>query len=927
MSTSPNAVTALIGRGPECAELDDVLASVRAGTSRVLALRGEPGTGKTALLEYVGRQARDFTVVRATGVESEMELAYAGLHQLCAPLLDGLARLPVPQQDALGSAFGLTTGPPPDRFMIGLAMLGLMSEAVRERPLLLLVDDLQWLDDASAQALTFVRRRLGAEPVGIITTSRPVADSETDHDDVAELPLGGLSDRDARVLLQSVVPGRIDEDVLRRLLAEAGGNPLALLELPRGLSPEQLAGGYRMPEVRSLRGRIELSYARRIAALPDSTRRLLLVAAAEPRQDPVLVWRAATRLQIAVADAVPAVAEELIDFGGEVRFRHPLVRSTVYRTASSSDRRRVHRALAEATDPVQDSDRRAWHLAHATDGLDGAVADELARSAGRAQARGGMAAAAAFWERAVELTPDPRLRAERALAAARSKFHVGAQDPALRLLAVAEAGALDERSAAAAQLLRAQIAQAVGHGQEASLLDAARQLEPVDVELARETYRDAFYAAGTAGRLARHDGMLQVARAVRASEALAANQATDRPSELLLIGLAATLVDDPATGVPLLRRALDGVRAEPVLTDRATHWLPLAARVAHDTWDDESWEEITERMIDVARDRALLLMLRAALMSGMALQLFAGRLSRAQAMADECAVLVTATGDVMPPYGPLVLAAWRGQDHPLAELVEDIEREAAERHEGQWISACGWATAMLDNGQGRYDKALVAAERGSAHPEELGIATWSMVELVEAAARNGTPERAEAAMRRIDAIADASGTNWALGTAARSRALLTDAHGAEAHYRQAIDRLTRTPMRWFTARTHLVYGEWLRREGRRVDARAQLAVAHDMLAEMGADAFAERARRELAATGATVRRRSVETAIELTEQEAQVARLAADGHTNPQIAGRLFISPRTVEWHLRKVYSKLGIASRTELGRALGHGHQPTRTP
>ncbi|QJW35158.1 ATP-binding protein [Cellulosimicrobium protaetiae] len=924
MSTAFPTAAGLVGREPECATLDALLADVRAGHGRTLAVRGEAGSGKTSLLAYAEAGAAGCTVVHVTGVESEMELAYAGLHQLCAPLLHLLTRLPSPQQQALGSAFGLSAGPPPDRFLTGLATLGLLSEAARERPLVCLVDDVHWLDDASDQVLAFVVRRIDAEPVGVITASRASPGDAVEHG-LPELRLGRLRDRDARVLLRSVVPGRLDEDVVRRLLAEADGNPLALLELPRELSPDQLAGGYHVPDLRSLRGRIEQSYARRVAALPGRTRQLLLVAAAEPRQDPALIWRAATALRLSVADAAPAEAEELADFTGDVRFRHPLVRSAVYTSAAAPERRLVHRALAEATAAAGDSDRRAWHLAHAADGLDDAVAVELERSAGRALARGGLAAAAAFWERAAELTGDPRARVERALAAAQAKFDAGAPEAALRLLAIAETGPLDERAMARAQLLRAQIAVATGNGAEASLLDAARRLEPVDAELARETYRDAFYAAGTAGRLARGDGMLPVAREVRRSGVLPAPGSA--PTDLLLAGLAALLVDGPAQGAPLLREALQGVLADPDPSEAAMHWHPLAARVAHDLWDDRAWEAVTERTIEVARDQGRLRMLRAALMSGMALQLFAGRLPRAEAMSDECAVLVHTTGDIMPPYGPLVLAAWRGQEQPLAGLVADLEREAARRHEGQWISACAWASAMLQNGHGRYEEALVAAERAAAHPEELGIATWAMVELVEAAARSGAPERADAAMARVAAIADASGTDWALGTAARSRGLLAHGDDAEAHFRAALEHLSRTPMEWFTARTRLVYGEWLRREGRRVDARAQLGPAHELLDAMGAHAFAERARRELAATGATARRRSVEAPVSLTEQEAQIARLAADGLSNPQIAGRLFLSPRTVEWHLRKVYTKLGIATRTEIGPVLPRQARETTGP
>lgn len=917
MNTSIPTTHALIGRRHERAVLDGLLADVREGRSRVLALRGEPGVGKSALLQHVARQALGCTVVRAAGVESEMELAYAGLHQLCAPLLDGLDSLPGPQQNALRAAFGLSAGASPDRFMTGLAVLGLLSASARERPLVCLVDDAHWLDEASAETLAFVCRRLSVGPMGIVLAVRPDADRQQD-DGIPELAVDHLSDRDARILLQSVMPGRLDDDVLRRFLSEADGNPLALLELPRGLTAEQLAGGFRMPEVRSLRGRIEQSYARRVAALPEATRRLLLIVAAEPRQDPVLLWRAATRVQVTVADAAPAVEAGLIDFGGEVRFRHPLVRSTIYRAASAQDRRLVHRALAESTDAEKDPDRRAWHLAHATTGLDDAVAAELERSAGRAQARGGLAAAAAFWERAAELSADPSLRTQRALAAARCKFQAGSPEKALRLLAVAESNGSEEPAASRAHLLRAQIAAATGHGQEVRLIDAGRRLETVDTELARETYRDAFYAALLDGRLAPGDAVVEVAQAVRT---LATGDSTpvDRrhPTARLIEGLAAVVVDGYAAGAPILQQSVTTLRHARLSTDGEVGWLPLAVRVGIDTWDDGAWSELAAHAADTARDRGLLRLLPVVLNSGLALQLFSGELTTATGMSDEYLAVAAATERTAPPYGPLIIAAWRGADTETTTIGDGATADAVARGEGQWITARGWALAVLHNGRGRYDEALAAAQDGAARPNELGIASWSMVELVEAAARAGTPDRAHAAGDRLTEAALACGTDWALGTAARSRALLTDGHEAEAAYREAIERLGRTKIRWLLARTHLVYGEWLRREGRRVDARTQLTTAYEMLADMGSDAFAERARRELAATGATARRRSVETAVELTEQEAQIARLASEGHTNPQIAGQLYLSARTVEWHLRKVYAKLGITSRTEISGVL----------
>lgn len=922
MSTWNLSGRALIGRRRDCTMLDNLLAAARVGQSQVLVLRGEPGIGKTTLLRYVGQHAHGFTVVRVSGVESEMELAYAGLHQLCLPMLDGLATLPAPQRRALEAAFGLAAAPTADPFLVGLGVLGLVGATAAERPLLCLLDDVQWLDRASLDALAFVARRLEREPVAVIGTAR----SSGVPPDLPELAVSGLNDRDARTLLHSVVPGPLDECVVRRLVAEAAGNPLALVELPRGLTPAQLAGGFGLPSAGSLPRRIEQSYRQRLAHLPESTRCLLLIVAAEPRQDPVVIWRAATRLGVGPVDAGPAVADGLVDFGGEVRFSHPLVRTAVYRSASADGRRRVHRALADATSRDLDPDRRAWHLAHATSGLDETIAAELELSATRAQARGGCAAAAAFRERAAMLTPDPQRRAERAVLAAQTTFQAGSPERAIQLLPVIEAQQQDSLLAARVYLLRAQVAAATGSRDSESLLVAAERLLPLDPTLAIETFRDGFYAALTAGRTA--PGRLSaVAAAVRAARSPVASGLSGAD---LLEGLALLLTDGYGVGAPVLRRAVlellaetdtsvvvdDGVQAGD-LSDAAMRWLPLATRMAHDLWDDALWQTLAERTIEVARGYGQLRMLPNGLLSRMALHLFSGELAAATAAAEECAMVRAATGSPALPYWSVVIAAWRGDAAPVIDLTAQSDAVAAARGEGQWVTACAWSSALLANGLGRYDEALRAAERGAAAGEELGLAHWSMVELVEAAARTGMPERAAPAMERLTQIATACGTDWARATAARSRALLSAGPAAEADYREAVVRSGLTSLRFEHARARLVYGEWLRRESRRIDAREQLQQAYELLADMGAEAFAERARRELAATGATARKRTVDTARDLTEQEAEIARLAVQGLSNPEVAGRLFISPRTVEWHLRKVYAKLGIRSRKELSSTL----------
>ncbi len=913
MSTTVSA-RRLLGRRSECAALDQLVASVRAGPSRALVLRGDAGVGKSVLLEYLAQDSSGIGIARAAGVESEMELAYAGLQQLCAPFLDRLERLPGPQRDALGTAFGLRDGDAPDRFLVGLAVLSLLSEVAEERPLICIVDDAQWLDAASAQVLAFVARRLGAESVGLVFAVREPS-GEGFFQGLPELAVGGLDDRDAHELLATVVTGPLDERVRDRIVVETRGNPLALLELPRRLTPAELAGGFWMSDGPALSERIEQSFEQRLAPLPPSTRLLLLVAAADPLGDPVLVWRAAAELGIGPDAAAPAAAAGLVDFGAQVRFGHPLVRSAVKRAAAPEERQRVHRALAQATDADIDPDRRAWHRAHATAGLDEDVAAELERSAGRARARGGLAAGAAFHERAVELTPDPRRRAQRALLAAKGKHQAAANDAALRLLAVAKAGPLDELEQARAQLLHAQITFAMTRGRDAPplLLEAAKRLEPLDPRLARETYLDAFAAALSADRLVRGGDPREVATAVLAADW----EPSTRACDLLLDGLAVLTRQGYVVGAPALKVALRAFLDERLSEEDELRWLWLACRVARALADDEAWDELSARHLELARRAGAFSALPVALTDRVLVELFSGRIGVAMSLAAESDAVVEATGSHLTMRTSIVLANWRGRDAEAVALTEARRQDVLRRGEGLFLAANDWGSAIRYNGLGHYEEALAAAERAADAAGGLGPAILLLAELVEAAARSGKPERATGPLAQLAEIAHAAGTDWALGTHARAAAMLAEGSTAERLYREAIERLSHVKTRATLARTHLLYGEWLRREHRRVDAREQLRVAYTMLSDMGMEAFAERARRELLATGETVRKRTVETRDELTPQEVQVARLAAEGRTNPEIGAQLFLSPRTVEWHLTKVFGKLGIGSRKELNSAL----------
>jgi DNA-binding CsgD family transcriptional regulator/tetratricopeptide (TPR) repeat protein len=905
----------LRGRRSERAALERVLAEVRAGGSAALVVRGEAGVGKTALLEYLVERAEGCRVARAAGVQSEMELAFAGIHQLSGPLLDRLDRLPGPQRNALAAAFGLG-GSAPDRFLVGLALLGLLSEAAAEQPLVCVVDDAQWLDRASAQALGFVARRLLAEPVAVVIALRERDEQPQEWAGLAELSVGGLDDGDARALLASAVSGRLDDRVRDRIVAETRGNPLALLELPRGLTPAELAGGFGLPEALPLAGRIEESFARRLAALPADTRLLLLVAAVESLGDLVLVRRAAARLGIEVVAERSAAESGLCELGASVRFRHPLVRSAVYRAASPEERRRVHSALAEATDPDADPDRRAWHRARAAAGPDEEVAEELERSAGRAQARGGLAAAAAFLEQAAALTPEPARRAARALAAAEAQHLAGAPDAAQALLATAREGPLDELQRVRVDLVRAQLAFAVNRGRDAPplLLEAARRLEPLDGRLARETYLDALSAAAFVGHLGGEVGTRTVALAARAAPA---PPQPPRAADLLLDGLATVLADGYEAAVPLLQAALRAFRSQGISRDEEQRWAWLAGHAALDIWDDETWHAVAARHVEVAREAGALAVLPLALNTRVGVHLSAGEFDAAAALLQEVMAVAEATGTRLTPYISLAVAAFRGRETEAAELLEATLAEAVPRGEGLALTIGYWGTAVLYNGLGRYDDALAAAEVADGHDAALGFATRVLVEQIEAAVRGGRPERAAGALDRLAASTRPSGTAFARGTEARSRALLSEGEAAEALYREAIEQLGRTRISTAVARARLVYGEWLRREGRRADAREQLRTAHSMLVAMGMEGFADRAARELEAAGEAAEPRRAESGSVLTNQEGRVARLARDGLSNPEIGARLFISPRTVEYHLTKVFSKLGIGSRTELAVAL----------
>ncbi|QDP97862.1 AAA family ATPase [Microlunatus elymi] len=898
----------LRGRRREREALARLVEKARAGQSEVLVVRGAAGIGKTALLEFLADRAAECHLARAAGVQAEMELPYAGLHQLCGPFLGPIAELPPPQRDALETSFGIKLGPPPDRFLVGLATLSLLAEVAGERPLICLIDDVQWWDRSSVQVLAFVARRLLAEPIVLVFATREEDDS--DFRGLPELRLQGLDTFDAGALLDSIIPGRIDAHVRSRIIAETGGNPLALIELPSRLDP-RLTGGFAIPSPRPITEQLQDSYARRIAALPEPTRQLLQIAAVEPTGDAALLWRAVDLLGIDADAALPAESAGLISIGNRVRFRHPLLRATVHAAATAQDRQRAHQALAEAIDADLDPDRRAWHRALAARTADEEVAAELQSSADRARQRGGVAAEAALLERAVQLTPEPRRRGERALAAAGAKLRAGAVDETLSLLAIAETSPLSDSDRAKAALVRAQSRFVADRGRDAVplLLQAARRLEPIDPRLAMDTFLEAISAAMFAGRLAGSPNVAQVARDARSGTV---SRSRDSLGDQLLRALTARFSDGYRASIDSVRAMLQAI-CDGELTAGQLRYLWLAAATAADVWDGESWQRLATEHVRIARETGSLTELPLALNSRAVVHLFAGEGDAAASLVAEIPNVTASTGTHVAAYAAMALAAWRGDAGSARTLIETNLADVRARGEGVGVAMSYWAEALLELGLGNYEAALSAATDAASYPDELAVPKWAMSEMIEAAAGAGHRDLAFEVLERLAEFATVSGTDWALGVEARGRALLAGDSAADNAFRESIGRLGTTRMVAELARSRLLYGEWLHRGGRRAEARTELTTAHELFTTMGAVGFAQRARRTLRAVGVTVQAQSLDAAATLTGQEAQIARLASDGLTNPEIGAQLFLSPHTVEWHLRKVYNKLGVRSRKRL--------------
>ncbi|MCU1644652.1 MAG: hypothetical protein JWN03_4927 [Nocardia sp.] len=885
-----------VARSEELRALADLTIAAADGRGGALLVTGEAGMGKSALVEAAIGGLDGWLVLSAGGTEFERDLPYAALHQLCMSVIAHRSGLPEVQRQALESVFGLGGAMTPNPLTIGLAVLGLLHELARLQPVCCVVDDIQWIDSGTRQVLGFVARRVANERIAVVLAGRNPP-PELGFTDPPHLLLAGLSDADARSLLRSTARADLDDEVLERILAEAGGNPLALLEFDYGTGPLGLpAVGARASVVDALQDR----FAHRVQLLPSATRLLVVLAAAEPVGDLGLLRRAAHLLELNPAELTAAEDDGLIDLGPRLRFRHPLVRSGAYHSATPATRRSVHAALADATDPEIDPDRRAWHRAHAVVDTDEEVAAELVRSAGRAQRRGGLAAASAFLERAAELTPDPGRQAGRMLAAARARLHSGAPAQARELLAQAERRPMAPADRADARLQGALIDFHIARSAEATaaLVDAAADLQP---DQARETYLEAFSSAMFVDRMP--GGLRQLGARIREQ---APRREQPRPVDLLLDALLAQVLLPVEAAVPLMRRAVAAFR-----TAADPWWMELACLMALDLGDDESAALISTRQVESARAQGAFTVLSQALRCHAIARTVLGRFEEAAASLEEAHAIEEAAGTVNLAFAELILAGWRGDADRVREL-RDMMRGRVGRVE---VVAELCAIAVLHNGFGDYTAALEAALAAQEQERRGSYMVWNVdQELVEAAARAGRPEEAVPALARLEALARTGRTAWAVATHLVAQALLDPtAASTDSRYREAIALLAQSDARVYYGRARLTYGEWLRREGRRAEARAELQAAHQTLTAIGATAFAERAARELMATGQRPHRDGTNPRDLLTDQERLIAVKVAAGATSKEVAAMLFLSPRTIDTHLRNIYRKLGISSRRRL--------------
>jgi DNA-binding CsgD family transcriptional regulator len=906
----------LVGRSDERRLLASLLSSGGAGQAQSLVLRGEPGIGKSALIQDLVERADGWQVCQVVGVESEMELSYSGLQQLFGSVSASTAGLPTPHHAALEKVFGRLRGEPPDRFMVALAALELAGRVSEQKPLLWIVDDAQWVDRSTLQAVGFVARRVHHERMVVLIGARDY-DDDGDLAGVTELRLAGLDPQDAARLFPAVL-GPTDPAVRDRILAEARGNPLALIELPRSWTTAELAAELSESGHVPLARHLELGFTTRLRQLPADTQTLLTLAAAEPTGDPGLLWSAAQLLGLDWRAAAPAEAADLIEFGRRVQFRHPLVRAAAYRSAPLQVRLEAHGALAQVTDGQRDADNRAWHRACSTVAHDETIAVELEQSAERARARGGLLGAAALLERAAALTPESARRADRTLVAASTKRDAGALNASVRLLDSIDEGHRSGRRAALIQRLRGRVAFDQGHAHEASplLKESARLLEGFDPALARDTHLEALAAAVWAGG---HDGPALIRQAAVTASDAPRGEGPERTSDVLLDAMVLRATEGYEAAAATLTRALAAVRDDEVGTDDVGSLLWLAGNrvagiLAIEAWDFSTGLALAERQVNVTREAGALVQLQFALNFLANYVALSGDLRRASELVEEESRIADMTLVGSVGQSRLLLSAFRGDAVTAVPLLESWIESATTNGQGRTVAFVHYLSAVLLNGLGQYGEALDHARR-VVDWDALGYQTIAVTEFAEAASRQGEEAALVELSAWMTARAAATPTPWALGTASLVAALEAgDDDDADRLYRDGLAHVSRSPVKTTLARSHLLYGEWLRRKGRRRDAGEHLGAAHDAFTAMGMVAFADRARRELSATTRRRVRRYVDTpSRRFTSQEWQIAQLTQRGFSNREIGSRLFLSPRTVEWHLRNVFAKVGVSTRRQL--------------
>jgi DNA-binding CsgD family transcriptional regulator len=901
----------LLGREAEKGTLARLVAAAADGISGALVLYGDVGMGKTTLLGFAAEVDPDIRFAKIAGIETENQLPFAGLHRLLLPFLGGLDDLPSNQRNALTAAFGLSDQRPADVFLVGLATLSLLAVYAIPKGLLCVIDDAQWLDPESLQALTFVARRLMADRTAMIFGFRGSSGISTAFAGIPSMEISGLEESAALQLLSLSVPSFLNSQVARRIVAETNGCPLALIELAEELSAGQWVGADPLLEPVPIGRRLEEHYYRRTSTLPAGARTFLLVAAAEPSGDRFLVRKVAADLGCGPDAESLVIREQLLTVEPQVLFRHPLIRSAVYSGADIQDRRAVHLALASAIDRATDPDRRARHLAAITSGPDPELADEFESAAHRARERGGFAAEASLLAQSAEFTEDPRLRSRRFIDSATAALDGGSVEQAGILLARARQRLIDPLILAEAQNIDGRLRIALLQPTAAQhLLSAARQFLPLDMDRARNSLLEAIVAYFVSQTMAVGTDSRELAEMALTSKR---NSSEAGLADLLLESFGMLCGVGYAEAVEVLRRTARWLSAGPVSKEEVAAFYMFGIFLANELLDDRMYASWVERVEMEARESGALLALQYILICAAENQLRTGRFSAAESNFAEVAEITVAIGgpDIYTPLNA-VLLAWRG-DEQGTRSATTLLIEGANAIGSAGAAIVGYrALSILAMGAGRYREALQAAQE-SISLQTIGWLSEALPIVIEAASRCGEHHIAERALRELTDRAKSTATPWALGVLARCRALLADDMDAETLYEEAITNLEQTPLVVELAWTNLIYGEWLRRQNRRMEARTRLRAAHHTFESIGATGFAGRARAELLATGEHIRRRSVETRNELTDQELRIARLASEGATNPEIAGRLFLSASTIDYHLKKVYRKLGITSRRQL--------------